>query len=346
MTKRIALLAGVWLMSIISYVAGVYVLCGIVEHYPAIAPFVFVDTHGSTAFSLKGALIQPTAFLAVILFSLAVEAFCLGFEDSAIKRLLDGRSPSAKVDVFYVTLKLFGGINVMAMMFSFGTLFWAVNKIHGYVDCDVLQYVHGNILQFLIVYLINTLVAYWHHRIMHTKWMWEIHKVHHAAEEMNVVTPLRNHPIDHIIGSLMNAVPVALLGARPGVVIVYYAINMVYQSLVHSEIVLKGKWWDWVWITPAAHRMHHSDRPEHFDRNFGIVTFWDKVFGTYLTPTDEKLHYGVYNGELFNSPNRLREIFANVRRWLSAGSEPAEPTIVHPAAMSAKPPEQPLRKSA
>ncbi|MGC4033425.1 MAG: sterol desaturase family protein [Tepidisphaeraceae bacterium] len=322
MTKRALLIAGIWLMSIVSYGAGVFALCELVKHFPALGPFVFVSTHGDQSFSLKGAIIQPGAFLAVILFSLAVEAFCLGFEDSAIKRLLDGKSDSSKVDVFYVTLKLLGGINVLAFTFSFGTLFWVVNRIHAFIEIDVLKYIDSNIIQFGIVYLINTFVAYWHHRIMHTKWMWELHKVHHAAEEMNVVTPLRNHPIDHIIGSLMNAVPVALLGAKPGVVMFYYAINMVYQSLVHSEIVLKGRWWDKIWITPAAHRVHHSNRVEHFDRNFGIVTFWDKLFGTYMTPTDEKLEYGVPGGELFNRPQKVREIFANVGRWLSTGSEP------------------------
>jgi sterol desaturase/sphingolipid hydroxylase (fatty acid hydroxylase superfamily) len=159
--------------------------------------------------------------------------------------------------------------------------------------------------------------------------MWEIHKVHHAAEEMNIVTPFRNHPIDHMVMTVLNAFPVAILGASPGVVISYYAINTAYQSLVHSEINLKGSLWDKIWITPAAHRIHHSNRREHWDTNFGIVTIWDRLFGTYHAPVDEKLTYGVEGAENFNQPRYLFELFDNVRRWIRLmwsgnGAKPGE----------------------
>jgi sterol desaturase/sphingolipid hydroxylase (fatty acid hydroxylase superfamily) len=133
---------------------------------------------------------------------------------------------------------------------------------------------------------------------------------------MNVVTPFRNHPIELLVMTLLNAFPVTVLGASPAVVIVYYAVNMVYQSLAHSEINLKGKLWDLIWITPAAHRIHHSNRVEHFDRNFGIVTLWDYIFGTYYVPSNEKLTYGVDDGETYNRPSYVLEVFDNVRRWL------------------------------
>ena len=189
-------------------------------------------------------------------------------------------------------------------------------------------------MQFIIVYLVNTFVAYWGHRFMHTRWLWDIHKVHHAAEEMNVVTPFRNHPIEFVTMTLLNAFPVALFGAAPGVIIVYYAVNMAYQSLAHSEINVKGKLWELIWITPNAHRLHHSNRPEHFDRNFGILTLWDYLFGTYIVPTNEKLTYGVDNGETYNRPSHLLEVFDNVRRWLHP--EQAAPSTSDPAIESAE----------
>jgi sterol desaturase/sphingolipid hydroxylase (fatty acid hydroxylase superfamily) len=133
---------------------------------------------------------------------------------------------------------------------------------------------------------------------------------------MNLVTPFRNHPIEFIVQAILNAFPVALLGASPGVIMIYYGVNMVYQSLAHSEINLKGRFWDVIWITPAAHRVHHSNRPEHFDTNFGIVTLWDYIFGTYFVPTNEKLTYGVENGATYNRPSHVYEVFDNVRRWL------------------------------
>ena len=316
MKKPLAFLLTLTVLSISSYVTGVYALGLIVRHVPALAPFVFVDTHGSSMFSLRSAALQPVGFLAVVAVCLALEAMCLGLDQSALKRLLDGGSASTRVDLFYTVLRLAGGLNVLIFVFSFGTLFWLVNQIHRVLHIGFLQHIHSVVLQFGIVYLVNTFIAYWGHRLMHSRWLWEIHKVHHAAEEMNVVTPFRNHPIELLVMTLLNAFPVTVLGASPAVVIVYYAVNMVYQSLAHSEINLKGELWNLIWITPAAHRIHHSNRAAHWDRNFGIVTLWDYLFGTYFVPSNEKLIYGVDGGENYNRPSHLLELFDNVRRWL------------------------------
>jgi sterol desaturase/sphingolipid hydroxylase (fatty acid hydroxylase superfamily) len=210
-----------------------------------------------------------------------------------------------------------GGINVLVFVFSFGSLFWVVNQIHRFLHVDILTYVHSYVIQFAVVCLINTFIGYWAHRFMHLPWMWEIHKVHHAAEEMNLVTTFRNHPVEQLLMSILNAFPVALLGAPKPVIFVYTGMTMIYGSLAHSEINLKSRLWDIIWITPAAHRIHHSDRLEHFDHNFGILTIWDFLFGTYHAPVSEKLKYGVEDGGNFNRPQHVAEVFANVRRWLS-----------------------------
>lgn len=317
MKKPLVFLIALSVVSLCGYVAGVYILSVLVRHFPSVGPFVFVDTHGGTAFTLTGAALQPVSYMGVMAICLAFDAACLGLEQSSLRRLLDCSSKSARVDLFYTVLRLAGGFNVLVFVFSFGTLIWFVNQIHRVLHIGVLHHLHSYVLQFVLVCLINTFVSYWAHRLMHTKWMWEIHKVHHAAEEMNVITSFRNHPIEQLIMSVLNAVPVALLGASPGVILAYTAASMIYGSLAHSEIILKSKLWDIFVITPAAHRIHHSNRVEHFDTNFGIITLWDYLFGTYLVPTNEKLSYGVQDGETFNRPQYLRELFDNVRRWLA-----------------------------
>jgi sterol desaturase/sphingolipid hydroxylase (fatty acid hydroxylase superfamily) len=329
MKKSLAILLIFSTLTLSSYVTGVYALGVIVRHFPQISPFVFVDTHGNSMFSLGSAILQPAGFLAVIAVCLAFEAMCLGLDQSALKRLLAGGAASTRVDLFYTLLRLAGGLNVLIFVFSFGTLFWLVNQIHRVLHIGFLQHIHSIVLQFVVVYLVNTFVAYWGHRLMHTRFLWEIHKVHHAAEEMNIVTPFRNHPIELIVMTLLNAFPVAVLGASPSVIITYYAVNMVYQSLAHSEINLKGELWSIIWITPAAHRIHHSNRAEHWDRNFGIVTLWDYLFGTYFVPLNEKLTYGVDGGENYNRSSHVLEMFDNVRRWLrpvwTRGQIPSRP---------------------
>lgn len=316
MKKSLAFLLTLLILSLSSYVTGVYALGVIVRHFPELSPLVFVDTHGSSKFSFGSAALQPGGFLAVIAVCLVFEAMCLGLDQSALKRLLDGRSASTRVDLFYTVLRLAGGLNLLIFIFSFGTLFWLVNQIHRVLNIGFLQHIHSIVLQFGVVYLVNTFVAYWGHRLMHTRFLWEIHKVHHAAEEMNIVTPFRNHPIELVVMTILNAFPVAVLGASPFVIISYYTVNMIYQSLAHSEINVKGKLWNLIWITPDAHRIHHSNRAEHWDRNFGIVTLWDYLFGTYFVPSNEKLTYGVDGGENYNRSSYVLELFDNVRRWL------------------------------
>ena len=215
MKKSLLFLIGLSVISLVGYVVGVYILATLVERFPRIGPFVFVDTHGSSTFNIRSAALQPAAFMAVVACCLAFEVACLGLDQSSLKRLLDSASASTRVDLFYTVLRLAGGFNVLVFIFSFGTLFWFVNQVHHFLHIGFLQHVHSFVIQFLLVCLINTFIGYWGHRLMHTRWLWEIHKVHHAAEEMNIITTFRNHPIEQVIMSVLNAFPVAMLGELP-----------------------------------------------------------------------------------------------------------------------------------
>lgn len=42
-------------------------------------------------------------------------------------------------------------------------------------------------------------------------------------------------------------------------------------------------------MSPAAHQIHHSTNPKHFDKNFGgAFAFWDWMFGTLHVPHDKR----------------------------------------------------------
>lgn len=316
---RVARRAGMWLLvalSPVSYLLGLFVLFRLEQRYPALRPFLLTDRVDSGSFDWLMAALTPVGVLAIIVASLLIEVAVLGYDRSALKRLITPNA-SARVDLFYVALRLCGGIHLLAFVFSLGTMYYVANAIHSYVGVGLLSSVDSFIAQFAVVYIVNSLVFYLAHRLMHTRWLWEIHKVHHAAADLNVVTPLRNHPIDFAVMTMLNAFPAALLGADPMVTLAYIAVNGLYQSLVHSELPVTGRILDSIWITPAAHRVHHSNRPDHWNRNFGILTVWDKVFGTYHPPVTGPLKYGVEGDATFNREARVRELFGLVRRWLS-----------------------------
>ena len=298
-----------------SYVLGIFALFGLHTRYPALRPFMLTDRVGSESFGWLAAATTPIGIIAIMGTALLIDVGVLGYERSALKRLMHPNR-SARVDLFYVALRLGGGIKLLAFVFSLGTMYYVANTVHEHLAVGLLSGVDSLAAQFAVVYLVNTFVFYVAHRLMHTRWLWEIHNVHHAAADLNIVTPFRNHPVDFAIMTMLNAFPAALLGANPLVTLAYYPVNGLYQSLVHSELPLTGRVLDWIWITPPAHRVHHSNRPEHWNRNFGILTVWDKVFGTYHPPEMGPLTYGVEGDAIFNRESRVRELFANVWRCL------------------------------
>jgi hypothetical protein len=49
-------------------------------------------------------------------------------------------------------------------------------------------------------------------------------------------------------------------------------------------------------LSPAHHQIHHSDDPQHFNRNLGsVLAVWDWMFGTLEIPDEKnpRLTYGV-----------------------------------------------------
>jgi sterol desaturase/sphingolipid hydroxylase (fatty acid hydroxylase superfamily) len=317
--SRVTLFLG-FIAAPVVWVAGVWLLSDLITRWPALAPFVWIDTASSPdGLEWWVAVRTPMGFLLATSAVLLVELSVRGWERSALRRLFVAPTPSSRVDRFYLLMRVAGGLHVLAFVLSFGLLFWAARQLHDWLGISLLRDWHWA-AQFVVVYVVHGLVFYWGHRLMHTRWFWTIHKVHHAAEELNVVTPLRNHPIDLAVMTLLHIGPAALLGASPLVVVIHAGVNALYQAFVHSELHWRGRLWDAIWITPAAHRLHHSNRPDHFDHNFGILTVWDRVFGTYLPPDPSgpgapAITYGVEDGDLFNSPKHLREVLANVRRW-------------------------------
>ena len=156
-------------------------------------------------------------------------------------------------------------------------------------------------------------LAYWfgHYLFHRIPALWEFHKVHHSAEVMTTFTELRQHPVE--ILAFMNLIAIAtgtVFGAMtyffgPGVQpitllngnILLMAFLVTYGHLRHSHMWiaftgLTGK----ILQSPAHHQIHHSDNPEHWDKNLGFaLALWDWAFGTLYVPqpTRENIRFGV-----------------------------------------------------
>lgn len=139
------------------------------------------------------------------------------------------------------------------------------------------------------------------HRI---PFLWELHKVHHSAEALSPLTNLRMHPLDglkfaNIVALVMGLTDAGLtwlLGERARVFTVFdsnvIALAGLYtvQHLQHTHlwVVYPGVLGQLI-TSPAHHQIHHSTNPDHFGKNLGgLLTLWDRVFGTFHAPAAKR----------------------------------------------------------
>jgi hypothetical protein len=52
---------------------------------------------------------------------------------------------------------------------------------------------------------------------------------------------------------------------------------------VHTETIGKlPNWFEFLFVTPSHHRVHHASNVEYLDANMGMVLIiWDRIFGTF-----------------------------------------------------------------
>lgn len=146
---------------------------------------------------------------------------------------------------------------------------------------------------------------YWQHRILHEiKFFWAFHLVHHSSPELNLTTSFRLNWLSPLIGPFF-FLPAALLGFHPAYVLLFQAINLVFQFPLHTTAIGKLGFLEGVINTPSAHRVHHASNAAYIDKNYGgILMIWDRMFGTYVTET-EPVRYGVTTGFMGHNPVKL-----------------------------------------
>jgi sterol desaturase/sphingolipid hydroxylase (fatty acid hydroxylase superfamily) len=137
------------------------------------------------------------------------------------------------------------------------------------------------------------LTFYWIHRCHHeVRFMWAAHVNHHSSQHYNLSTALRQSWTEPYT-SLPFFMVLALLGFSPWLITVTFAFNLLYQFVVHTELVRSVGPLEWVMNTPSHHRVHHGSNALYLDRNYaGMFIIWDRVFGTF-EPEREPVVYGL-----------------------------------------------------
>jgi sterol desaturase/sphingolipid hydroxylase (fatty acid hydroxylase superfamily) len=123
---------------------------------------------------------------------------------------------------------------------------------------------------------------YWFHRASHrVRWLWATHSVHHSAEELTLLASFRLGWTNLISGGWLVYLPLVLVGFPPELVAGLQALNLRYQFFLHTEAVGRLGPFEWVFNTPAHHRLHHASNDRYLDRNYGgVLIVFDRLFGT------------------------------------------------------------------
>lgn len=142
-------------------------------------------------------------------------------------------------------------------------------------------------LAILLGYLVSEFLGWFSHLLRHkVTLLWFFHEVHHSQTEMNPFTPFRVHPIDHLASQAIILLPAIFFEQTLGIALIYLSVFQFHDALCHSNIRSNFGWLRFIFVTPQAHRVHHSLEREYYDKNLGVtLCIWDRLFGTY-SPSD------------------------------------------------------------
>ena len=137
----------------------------------------------------------------------------------------------------------------------------------------------------LIAYFIATFIFYWWHRWRHeSDFCGALHQIHHSPQRLEVITSFYKHPAEMVMNSMLGSLLVyTTLGLSLEGGAVYTACTAVGEFFYHTNI-RTPRWIGFFFQRPEMHRIHHQH--ERHKNNYGDITWWDMLFGTYENPRE------------------------------------------------------------
>lgn len=177
----------------------------------------------------------------------------------------------------------------------------------------------------LLLIVVMDFFFYLLHRFIHvSRFFYAFHAAHHNSKQFNFSVSVRGFfALQFLKYPLWVLLP--LMGFAPWAVLIADSIIYLYQMWVHTELIGNLGPLEWIMNTPEHHRVHHSDKPEHIDKNCaGMFIIWDRIFGTFVKVPREEIQYGITNGLEGNNPvnvalHEFVEIAKDIRQPASPG---------------------------
>lgn len=162
---------------------------------------------------------------------------------------------------------------------------------------QIFSFSHVVVYWFMLV-LLEDFLYYWLHRFDHEiRLFWAVHVTHHSSEHLNFTVGFRSSVFQPLY-RFIYFIPLALMGFKPLDIVFIYSATQIWGIFVHTELIDKMGWLEYILVTPSHHRVHHASNARYLDKNMGMfLIIWDKLFGTFQPelPTQEyqPLKYGL-----------------------------------------------------
>lgn len=149
--------------------------------------------------------------------------------------------------------------------------------------------------QVLLSIWLYDLVVYWRHRSEHALGvLWSFHAIHHSAQQVDVLTTLRLHPLEIAYAVLTNTV-VLMVGLSAEAVALGYSVYTGWNYFIHCNVRIRfNGFMKFIFVTPFMHQWHHALDEEAAGKNVGVVFAWnDWLFGTAHHPDQWPACFGL-----------------------------------------------------
>ncbi|MCB0414303.1 MAG: sterol desaturase family protein [Bdellovibrionales bacterium] len=216
-----------------------------------------------------------SAFILIFTFAFAFQLF-VPFEKGSIKLIFRNWRVNLPLGILNAAII---GIICGGCLVSLSIDQWSHGK------SLVGQVTENSIIQIAISILVLDFVAYIWHRLNHIiPFLWRFHATHHSDSLIDSSTAIRFHPGEVLISLGVRLLVVWVFGIPLIGLFVFEIVYMVFNFTEHSFIKLPASFEQkiqWLFITPALHRWHHSVNWREANSNYGTVfSFWDRLLNS------------------------------------------------------------------
>ncbi|MFD0766843.1 sterol desaturase family protein [Mucilaginibacter lutimaris] len=190
-----------------------------------------------------------------------------------------------------------------------GSMFVLLNFTYKYRFFEIKN---GFAYWFVLVVMQDFLYWVLHYTGHYCRLFWAMHVTHHSSEHFNFTTGFRSTVFEPLYRTFFY-LPLALFGFNAIDILYAYLVTQLYGNMVHTQYRIPlPKWYGWIFVTPAHHRVHHASNIPYLDKNMGMVLIlWDRMFGTFHDEDDnEPVKYG-----LTHQPKNMGPVNVLFHEW-------------------------------